>query len=277
MKVLGRRRDGPARLLAALGAAGLAACTTTVTTNVAPVTDSATVTTVQAPDDTDLKRRANARLQLAAAYFGDAQYKTALEEVKRALDAEPRMPEAFNLRGLIYAALGEDALAAESFRRALELSPRDADVMHNYGWFLCMQKRYAEAQAQFVEALAQPRYRDATRTMLAQGVCEARAGQLAEAERTLMRAYGADPTSQAIALNLAEVLFQRADYERARFYIRRANNPPQGASAQSLWLAARIEARAGNLAAANDIAQQLVSRFPKSNEAAEYQLGRLRD
>ena len=113
--------------------------------------------------------------------------------------------------------------------------------------------------------------------MLAQGVCEARAGQLAEAERTLMRAYGADPTSQAIALNLAEVLFQRADYERARFYIRRANNPPQGASAQSLWLAARIEARAGNLAAANDIAQQLVSRFPKSNEAAEYQLGRLRD
>lgn len=255
----------------------LAACTTTVTTNVAPVTDGNTVTTVQQPDDADLKRRASARLQLASAYFADGKYQTALDELKRALEADPKMAEAYNLRGLSYAALGEDARAEENFRRALELSPRDADVMHNYGWYLCLRKRYAEAQAWFVEALAQPRYRDVSRTMLAQGVCEARAGQLAEAERTLMRAYGGDPTNGAIALNLAEVLFQRGDYERARFYVRRANTPPQNASAQSLWLAARIEARAGNLPAANDIAQQLVSRFPKSNEAAEYQLGKLRD
>lgn len=271
------RFDAGARGAAALLAAALVACTTTVTTSVAPAPDSATVTTVQQPDDVDLKRRANARLQLAAAYFGDAQYKTALEEVKRALDAEPKMAEAFNLRGLIYAAIGEDALAEESFRRALELNPRDADAMHNFGWYLCMRKRYPEAQAMFVDALAQPRYRDITRTMLAQGVCEARSGQLDQAERTLMRAYGGDPTNSAIALNLAEVLFQRGDYERARFYIRRANTPPQNASAQSLWLAARIEARAGNLSAANDIAQQLVNRYPKSNEAAEYQLGKLRD
>ncbi|MBK6864348.1 MAG: type IV pilus biogenesis/stability protein PilW [Ideonella sp.] len=256
----------------------MAGCTSTVTTSVAPANDTATtVSRPAAPDEADLRRRANARLQLAAAYFADGQFKTALEEVKRALDADPKMAEAYNLRGLIYAALGEDELAQESFRRALELSPNNGDVMHNYGWYLCLQKRYAEAQAQFVDALAQPRYRDITRTLLAQGVCQARAGQLVEAERTLQRAYAIEPTNAAIALNLAEVLFQRGDYERARFYIRRANTPQQNASAQSLWLAARIEARAGNTVAANDIAQQLASRFPKSNEAAQFQMGKLGD
>ena len=264
--------------LSMLCLAGVAACTSTVTTSVGPVNDTATTTTKQtAPDEADLRRRANVRLQLASAYFADAQYATALEEVKRALDAEPKMAEAYGLRGLIYAALGEDGPAESSFKRALELSPTDGDLLHNYGWYLCLRKRYPEAQAQFVDALAQPRYRDATRTMLAQGVCEARAGQLAEAERTLQRAYAIEPTNSAIALNLSEVLFQRGDYERARFYIRRANTPPQNATSQSLWLAARIEARAGNPAQANDIAQQLVTRFPKSNEAAQYQLGKLRD
>jgi type IV pilus assembly protein PilF len=267
----------PARLAGLVLASCLAACTTTVTTSVAPANDSSSLAKPATPDESDLRRRASVRLQLAAAYFGDAQYKTALEEVNRALEAEPRMAEAYNLRGLIYAALGEDARAEDSFRRALELAPRDGDTMHNYGWYLCMQKRYAEAQAQFTDALAQPRYRDVTRTLFAQGVCEARAGQPADAERTLQRAFALDPANPAIALNLAEVLYQRGDYERARFYIRRVNAPPQVPTAQSLWLAARIEARAGNPGSANEFAQQLVSRFPKSTEAADYQLGKLRD
>jgi len=266
------------RLMLAAILAGLAACSSTVTTTVGPVADTAATTAKTAPtDEASLRRRASVRLQLASAYFADAQYETALVEVQRAIEAEPKLAEAFNLRGLIYAALGDDAQAQASFRNALDLAPNDGDIMHNYGWYLCMQKHYAEAQAQFAAALAQPRYREPVRTMLAQGVCEARAGQLAEAERTLSRAYAIEPNNPSIALNLAEVLFQRGDYERARFYIRRVNASAQSASAQSMWLAARIEARAGNAAAANDIAQQLVSRFPKSNEAAQYQLGKLRD
>ena len=232
---------------------------------------------VTASDQTDASRRANVRLQLASAYFGDGQLTTALDEVKQAIVADPKMSEAFNLRGLIYAGLGDDALAEDSFRRALQLAPRDGDVMHNYGWFLCMQKRYAEASAQFQQALAQPQYRGATRTLLAQGVCESRDGRLADAEGTLLRAYALDASNPAIALNLSEVLLQRGEYERARFYIRRVNASPQQATAQTLWLAARIEYRGGNVQVANDIGQQLLSRFPKSPEAAAFQQGRLNE
>jgi type IV pilus assembly protein PilF len=254
-----------------VGAAALTACSTAG--NSTPSGESKD--RVTASDQSEASKRANVRLQLASAYFSDGQLTTALDEVKQAILADPKMSEAFNLRGLIYAGLGDDALAEESFRRALQLSPNDASVMHNYGWYLCIQKRYGEASGQFQQALAQPQYRDVTRTLLAQGACEARAGQLAEAERTLQRAFALDSSNPAVTLNLSEVLFQRGEYERARFYIRRVNASPQQASAQSLWLAARIEQRSGNVRAANEIGQQLLSRFPKSPEAAAFQQGKL--
>lgn len=253
-----------------LWACVLAACSSTVTNTVVPVSDAGK-DRVTASDQPEASRRANVRLQLASAYFADGQLTTALDEVKQAIAADPKMSEAFNLRGLIYAGLGDDALAEDSFKRALTLAPRDGDVMHNYGWFLCLQKRYAEANTQFDNALAQPQYRDVTRTLLAQGVCQARGDQLAEAERTLQRAYALDAANPAIALNLSEVLFRRGEYERARFYIRRVNASPQQATAQSLWLASRIEFRGGNPQVANEIGQQLLSRYPKSPEALAFQ------
>jgi type IV pilus assembly protein PilF len=259
------------RLAVQLVCAMLAACTTPTATP----PPSETKDRITASDQPEASRRANVRLQLASAYFSDGQLTTALDEVKQAILADPKMSEAFNLRGLIYAGLGDNALAEESFKRALQLSPNDGAVMHNYGWYLCIQKRYGEAATQFQQALAQPQYRDVTRTLLAQGVCEARAGQLPEAERTLQRAFALDSSNVAVALNLSEVLFQRGEYERARFYIRRVNALPQQATAQTLWLAARIEYRGGNVKSANEIGQQLLSRYPKSPEAAAFQQGKL--
>ena len=193
--------------------------------------------------------------------------------MKRALAAKPDMPEAFNLRGLIYASLGDDRLAEESFRRALQINSRDADAMQNFGWYLCQRKRYAEAQAQFELAIAVPQYRDTARTMLTQGVCQMQAGQLDAAERALMRAYEFDPSNANAAFNLADVLYRRKDYERARFYVRRVNTNAESANAQSLWLAARIENRLGQLNARQDFGAQLRRRFPGSREATAFDRG----
>ena len=169
-------------------------------------------------------------MELAAAYFGRGQMTTALDEVKLAIAADPNFGEAYNLRGLIYANLGDDALAEESFQRALQINPRDADTMHNYGWLpLPAEALSPRSTALFRQALAVPQLPPAPpRTLLTQGVCQAYAGQLAEAERALVRAYELDPTNPFTAVNLSEVLYRRGDYERARFYIRRVNAMPAG-------------------------------------------------
>ncbi len=254
-----------------LAAAGLAGCAsqTTVTSSVGDGKDLVT-----ASDETDAGKRARIRMELASAYFGRGQMTTALDQVKLALQSDPAMSDAYNLRGLIYANLGDEKLAEDSFRRALQLSPRDADTMQNFGYYLCQKKRYPEASAMFDQALAAPQNRDISRTLLTKGVCEAFAGQLAESEATLTRSYQIDPANPSTAVNLSEVLFRRGDYERARFYIRRVNAVPNLTGAQTLWLAARIEQRLGNRTGAEELGEQLRRRFPDSREAASYAQGR---
>jgi type IV pilus assembly protein PilF len=228
-------------------------------------------------DQPDPDRRAKVRLELAGLYFGRGQSTTALDEIKRALAAKPDMPEAFALRGLVHASLGDLVLAEESFQRALQLAPRDADTMHNYAWFLCQQRRYPDAESMFTSALAQPNYRDVVRTLLAQGVCQARAGHWPEAERTLSRSYELDPSSPVTAYNLADVLLHRGELERARFYVGRINANAELSSAQSLWLAARIERRLGNVQAVQELGRELRERFPQSTETLQFERGRFDD
>lgn len=264
----------------------IAACTTTSTSSTGGVptgnavsgasssNSSDTKDRVTASDESDSAKRARVRMELASAYFSRGQMTTALDEVKLAIAADPNMVAAFNLRGLIYANLGDERLAEESFRHALQLNARDADTMQNYGWYLCQQKRYPEADTFFRQALAVPQYRDVPRTLLTQGVCQARAGELAQAEDTLVKSYEIDPSNPATAINLAEVLFRRGDFDRARFYVRRVNNNPNLSNAQTLWLAARIEQRLGNRQGAQDLGTQIKDRFPQSREAVAFEQGK---
>lgn len=230
-----------------------------------------------ASDQTDADRRAAVRMELAALHFGRGQYVTALDEIKLALQAKPDLGAAFSLRGLVYASMGEDRLADDSFAQALQINPRDADTLHNRGWFLCQRNRFDDADRLFEQALAMPHYRDALRTYLVQGVCHARAGRLEEAERKLSRAYELDPSNPTTALNLSEVLYRRGEFERARFYIHRVNQREELSNAQTLWLALRVENRLGNRGGVEEYARQLRNRFPQSPEALAYAQGRLNE
>ncbi len=228
---------------------------------------------VTASDESDASKRARVRMELAAAYFGRGQMTTALDQVKLAIQADPTLGAAFNLRGLIYANLGEHALAEESFRQSLKFDAKDADALQNFGWYLCQQKRYAEADALFVRALAVPRYPHTARTLLAQGVCQAFAGRLEVAEETLGKSYELEPDNPSTGVNLAEVLYRRGEYQRARFYIRRVNAMPEVSSAQTLWLAARVEHKMGNAHGVQAFGRQLQERFPEARETGQYQRG----
>ncbi|PXW98627.1 type IV pilus assembly protein PilF [Sphaerotilus hippei] len=228
---------------------------------------------VTASDESPAARRARIRLELASAYFSQGQTTTALDEVKRALVADPESVAAFNLRGLIYASLGDHGLAQDSFRRALQLRPDDADTLHNYGWYLCQQRRFSDARTQLQAALRVPQYGGAAKTLLALGLCESRAGEPAAAERQLMRSYELDPGNPSTAVNLSDLLMRRGELDRALFYVRRVNQRPELASAETLWLEARIERRRGATTRVQDLGAALRERFPASREAAAMERG----
>lgn len=223
-------------------------------------------------DETDGRKRARLRLELAANYFQQGQTNVALDELKQALAADPTFAEAHNLRGLVYMRLNDNVLADESFRRALALNPRDGDVMHNYGWLLCQQAKYNESTAMFARAVGTPGYGGQAKTLMAQGICQMRAGQLAEGERSLLQSYELDAGNPITGYHLSLALFQRGDLPRAQFYIRRINNSDL-ARAETLWLGIKIERGLGNREAMLQLASQLTRRFGASREAAAYDKG----
>lgn len=261
------RLPGLALLIAAL----LAGCAQTG----APTSSSSDLKDkVTESDEPDGARRARVRLELASAYFERGQMNVALDEVKLALAADPNLGPAFNLRGLIYGSMGEHALAEDSFRRALQINPRDVGSAQNFGWYLCQRQRYPEADALFRQALANPQNEQVSRSLLTQGICQAKAGDLDAAEATLQRAYEIDAGNPSIAVNLAEVYYRRGGYEQARFQMRRVNSVREIANAQTLWLAIRIENKLGNRQGVQTLGRQLSERFPESREAKALAAGR---
>ncbi len=223
-------------------------------------------------DEPEARKRARLRLELAVAYFEKGQTTDALDHLKQSIIADPGLFEAHNMRGLIYMRLNDLPLAEESFRRALAISPKAASVQHNYGWLLCQNSRLPEALQLFGYALANPAYGDKAKTWMAQGLCQQRGGQLADAEISLQRAYELDAGNPITAYNLASMLFQRGEFVRAQFYVRRLNNS-ELANAESLWLGIKVERRLENSDAMLQLGGQLKKRFAQSKEFAAYERG----
>ena len=227
-------------------------------------------------DEPDVRKRARIRLELAANYFQQGQTNVALDELKQALVTDPTYADAYNLRALVYMRMNDNALAEDSFRRAMALNPRDGDVLHNYGWLLCQQKRYSESIALFGRAIAMPQYGGQAKTLMTQGICQISAGQAAEGERSLLQSYELDAGNPITGYHLSSALFQRGDLPRAQFYIRRVNNSDL-ARAETLWLGIKVERSLGNREAMLQLADQLKKRFGQSREAAAYERGAFND
>lgn len=223
-------------------------------------------------DETLARKRARIRLELAVGYYNNGQTTIALDELKQSIAADPTLLEAHNLRGLIYMRLNDASLAEESFRKALQINPQASSVQHNLGWLLCQQGRMAESSRQFLAAISEPSYVDKAKSWMAMGVCQAKAGQRTEAEASLQRAYELDAGSPVTGYNLALVLFQRGEYVRAQFYIRRINNGDL-ANAESLWLGIKVERALGNRDAVAQLGAQLSKRFPQSKEVGLFERG----
>jgi type IV pilus assembly protein PilF len=262
---IGAQSRSTARWLAAAALASAAASAMLAGCAATPQQHEAGPEVVTASDEPENRKRARIRLELATGYYQEGKTEIALDELKQVIAADPTLGDAYNLRGLVYMRLGDNRQAEDSFRRALAINPRDANAHHNFGWLQCQLGRYPESMRSFEQALAHPMYPDKPKTLMAQGLCQARAGQREEAERTLARSYELDAGNPITGYNLARLLYLRGDYSRAQFYIRRLNNS-ELANAESLWLGIRVENRLNDTVAMSQLSEQLRKRFPQSRE-----------
>ncbi len=223
-------------------------------------------------DEPEGRKRARIRLELAVGYYSNGQTTIALDELKQSINADPTLFDAYNLRGLIYTRLNNVPLAEDSFRRALVINPKAGGVQHNYALLLCQQSRFSEAMQFFAAAIANPSYGERAKTWMARGGCELSNGKQAEAESSFLRSYELDAGNPITGYNLALLLYQRQEYVRSQFYVRRINNS-ELANAESLWLGIKVERKMKNTDAVAQLGTQLKRRFPQSRESSAFERG----
>jgi type IV pilus assembly protein PilF len=234
----------------------------------APSVDTGTIGEVGEP-----RNRARIHTDLAAAYFQRGNMGVALEELRIATTADGRYAPAHSLYGLVYMELREHKLAEQSFERALSIAPNDADINHNYGVFLCQTRREPDSIKYFDQAVRNPLYATPSRSYSAAGVCSMRTGNPKDAERYFERALRLDPDETASLLNLGQIRYRQGKVDEARRLVSRYNKLAEP-SAESLWLALRIERRSGERVAEQSYANQLRRRFPGSAEYQSLQRGK---
>jgi type IV pilus assembly protein PilF len=218
------------------------------------------------------RKRAQLHTELAGLYYGRGNMNVALEELRIAVGADGNYAPAYGLLGLVYMELKQNPLAEQNFERALRLSPNDPDINHNYGWFLCQTSREPESIKYFMLAVANPLYPSPWRSYSVAGLCSMRVKNVKEAEGFFERALRLDPDEPLSLLQLAQIRYRQGRMAEARRMVER-HNKLVTPSAESLWLALRVERKGGTRIAEQSYATQLRRRFPNSEEFRKLQRG----
>ena len=253
--------------LAAVAAVMLAGCAGTQTST-EPMLESAGI----AGDVGDPRNRAKVHTELGALYYGRGNMAVALEELRIAAAADPGYPLTYSMFGLVYMELREHRLAQTNFERALQLSPTDPDINHNYGWFLCQTGRENESIKYFMQAVRNPLYPAPWRSYSAAGICSMRKNNMREAEEYFQRALQQEPNDPGSLLQLGQIRYRQGVLEEARKLIGRYNKIVDP-TPESLWLALRVERKLGERLAEATYANQLRRRFSASREYQQLQRG----
>lgn len=217
------------------------------------------------PAATDARRKAKIHVELGQAYFQVGRYGVALDEARAATSYDAGYAPAFQLMGMVHMFLQENQIAATHFEHATRLAPGDPEIMNSYGWFLCSTGKESSGVELLTKAARNPYYQTPTRAYANAGLCQLRLKNDAAAEVQFQRALEADSGNIQALFHLADITYRRGAYEASKRYLAVLNQGGEP-TAESLWLAIRIERRLGNRTAEAGYVQQLRRRFPESPE-----------
>ena len=117
--------------------------------------------------------------------------------------------------------LREDVMARQAFDQALRLQPNNAEVLNNFGWFLCTRNDTARGLELLQRAATDTMNATPEKVMLSTGLCYRRMGRNAEAEEYLRRAVLIRPDLIGALYNLALISHERGANQDAENYLNR--------------------------------------------------------
>lgn len=194
----------------------------------------------------EVRQRAKVHVDLGRMYLMQGRFEVALEEARVALDADSSYAPAHNLNALIHMALQKNDQAEISFRDALRMAPNDPEISNDYGWFLCQTEKPREALPYFKFAVTNPLYQTPGKALTNAGLCSLAMNDDKQAEEFLLRAVRHDRANLMAIYHLADINFRSARYKEARQRINDLHAQLGDPTAESAWLALRIDRKLGD-------------------------------
>jgi len=218
------------------------------------------------------QKLAEINTQLAIEYMRDGDNALALKKLEKAIEADPDSVSARNGLALLYTQIGEAAQAEKNYKAALSLDARNITALNNYGRFLCQQKRYAEGQARFQEAVNNSLNPAPETALTNAGICALDAGEPAKAEEFFRAALQRAPRLVPALFSMARITRENGDLLQARAYFQRYLEVGP-ASPAALWLGIQIENGLGNRDGVSSYGLQLKNNFPDAPETGQFLRG----
>jgi len=222
-----------------------------------------TVTEQELDGRKDNIEAAEARLALGLGYLDVGNRLKAWENLELALRYAPNYYRVLNSIAYYYQLVGEHGLAEKTYVKAMRESPKNSELLNNYGAFLCQLGLYEKADVFFNRAIRQPSNYQLVDSFENAAICSLKNGKRAEAEHYFMRSLDYDPNRYFSLLQLSKLNVENGDYNDARVRLIRFHEK-FGYQPSSLYLLIEIEEKSGNNVLANKYAEVLELTYPSS-------------
>lgn len=206
-----------------------------------------------------------ANMNLGVEYMRQGAYENALTKLKRSLLAKPDFAPSYNVLGLLYQRLGDPVESENSFKKSISLDSSDSSTYNNYGLLLCSSGRFDEAEKLFLNAANNPLYDSPEIALTNAGLCVFNT-RPDEGERYFKQALNKNPRFTHALIQMADISYNRSEYELAHQYFDRYQNNANHTS-KSLWLGIQICKNLGYEDDVSSYALLLRNKYPDTAEA----------
>ena len=216
-----------------------------------------------ATDDQEVVARA---VELGIAYLMQGDTICAKENMHKALDVDPRSPEAHASLALSFQQEQEWTLAESLFEKAIALDPKNSAARNNFGAFLYAQGRAEEAIAQLQVAVSDQSYARRGQALENLGFAHKSLADIDEAKVAFDRVLSLNLKLGRSMTELALLHFDEEAFEQARLLDARLDEFGS-LSSRRLLLCGLVAHHFSDEARAQDCYAAMKKRYPRTDDA----------
>jgi type IV pilus assembly protein PilF len=205
-------------------------------------------------------------LQLGERYLELNKLELARENLQHALKLDEQNAQIYNAFALLNEKLHKLNDAMANYQKAFVLNSNDLRIKNNYGRFLCEQGDTLQGVTLLSQAATDGLNERSWIAMTNLGLCYLQIGNRLEAERYFLQALQVNTVYSPALLEMQKISYEKGNMADAKAFLVRYQRVSQE-TAQSLFIAIKIENATGNNTLAEQYKQLILSQFPLSQEA----------